>query len=165
MIYEITIVMIIAIMACLLTYFLFLFFENQSNDKMGFSRGKFTFFLLHLYYLSLFQLPRTIYTYNLLLLLLLLFQWSYYIHDEDATNRLFHRYCGGGGIGGGISSCNKEFPLLNAITTKCLNNSNHSLLRIELWKFLNVSFSRNNKYQFDVIVEFAFFFLRFFFLR
>lgn len=65
-------------------------------------------------------------------------RWSYYMHDEVSQNRLFDEYCGGE-----TPTC--EFPLLNQILSKCVDNitDNHNHHRYysskaELWKFLTL---------------------------
>lgn len=66
-------------------------------------------------------------------------KWSYYMHDEISQNKLFNEYCGGE-----TPTC--EFPLLNQIVSKCLQNldddqNQHRYYssKAELWKFLAVS--------------------------
>ena len=62
------------------------------------------------------------------------------MHDEVSQNRLFDEYCGGE-----TPTC--EFPLLNQILSKCVDNltdQNHHRYyssKAELWKFLTVSHS------------------------
>ena len=79
---------------------------------------------------------------------------------------MFDRYCGGGGS----QKC--EFPLLTPIVAKCFSkkkNKNrnrlryhHSLLLIELWKFLAVSQINLSKYK-NIIAAIVFVIAAFFF--